>query len=909
MRLRFLALTPLLAIACLAPACSSDSSDDPSTAPRGELTYEVFPWTRELTADTLASADVSANDGTVRFRGAPAQVQGLKQGDVLLAGVSPTTPRGLLRMVLEARDEGGDVVVTTRPAPIQAAFRTLHARIPSAPVALDGTSTDPFRAIPQSKYAVSNGVGGGRSIDWRVFDQDKNRETKDDQLYVTGQVTGKVSLTAYVDLDWADDPVKVAKEIACLGTVGLLCKPELPDVKLGVIAEAIAAVEIDAEGAAAKEFSSDEIPMDDSSFDLPPLVIGPVVVFPSIDFIAQISGAATSQFHAKAGVHYSAVTEASIGLKSGPYFKPPTFTREVVPPTVETALTSEVKASVGPRIHLMFWDTFGPSVSALGYGRLRANTEANPCYAVDVGAELGVTLSLRIPWKLFDGGAETLAEALGLDGDLYSKHFGPYELFSVPDVASGSCGELPPGLHPPGDGPTLETFMSPSFTPWSRRYMDDSTYLYQYPYSFEAGQALIHADKSVDGGWLASGRGIYGVVKVSEGGELRWGKNLYIAPLDDREYESERPAAVAAQAANTAIWTAASRMTLMQLDQDGDLLWARRFVPTAPAGDAAGDALLALGSQLDPAAVVEAKDRSVFVLYSLLDTPKDGPALLLRATPEGKVLWAREIAFETQKTMIHAMALDGDDVLLSGYSWEPGSEVARVLRVRGDGSLAYAKRLDVCGNERVRPVELLRLASGAFAVVGGYDMAPERSFIAQMPADGSSVSVSAWETGDALADLRASQLVQSPMTGFISASQIVPITGSPLRLTKHDAQGVATNQVELTMTTDGTTRDSFPGAIRLTTDGGLLLFAHSERGMEGPPGLWLSKIPASTLTADFSGTPIALSTPSTSIPTCAATLTDESGFSLAEVGLESIDYTDHVKVKDVPLSEEKLLPK
>ena len=388
---------------------------------------------------------------------------------------------------------------------------------------------------------MGKSVGGGKSLDWRVFDQDGDSNTKDDQLYVTGQITGKVALTAYVDLDWLDEPARIAEEIACLGTVGIVCKPSLPDVKLGVRAEALAEVSIDAEGAASKRFESDEIPIDGTNVDLPPLVAGPVVIYPSIDFVAQVSGSATSRFHAAAGIEVLGRGRGVRGADERRLVHSADVHRAMVPPTVEATLSSEVKASVGPRIKLMFWDRFGPSVSALGYAKLRADCEKQPCFAIDAGAELGVSLSLKVPWKLFGGGAEALGDALGLSGDIYKKRFGPYELFSVPDVLTGTCGALPSNVYPPGEGPSEEAYKAPTFSPWSRRFADDSTRLYQYPYSFEAPQTVIHAEKSIDGGWLASGRGIYGVFKIGEGGDLRWSKNVNIAPLDDREYETSGP--------------------------------------------------------------------------------------------------------------------------------------------------------------------------------------------------------------------------------------------------------------------------------------------------------------------------------------------------------------------------------
>ena len=887
----------------------SSSEDPPPSTPLTELHYELLPWTHELTSETLAHIQVSEDDGTVRVTGAPIQLSELKTGDVLLAGLSPTTPRGLLRFVIEVHDDDGDIVIDTVPAPVQAAFLSLHAKIPANATMLDGSSaglqSTGIGTTSSALFSTSKSVGGGQAIDWQVFDQDGNRETKDDQLYVSGQVTGSLLLMASIDLDWLESPARIAEEIACLTSLGLFCQPSLPDVKLSVRAEAIAAVEIDAEGAAAKSFESDEFPIDGSEFDLEPIVAGPIVIFPSIAFVAQVSGSSNSRFHTKAGIKYQAITEASIGVTSGASMTPPTVTREITPPFAEVSLSSDLKASVGPRIELMFWGTFGPSVSALGYAKLRANTNETPCLALDVGAELSVKLSLRIPWKVF--GAEQLGKALGLAGDILSKRFGPFEIFSVPNVKTGTCQVLPADVYPPGEGPSLDAYSNPKFTPWSRRFGDQSTWLYQFPYSSQAPQTVIHAEKSVDNSLLASGRGIYGFLKMSEFGDLRWAKNVKIARLDSREFPIDRPSMFVTQALNTNLWAASSRFSLMQFDQDGELLWARRFVPVAPPGDEAGDKLFALGSQLDAVSIVQTNDGGLYILYALQHTPNNGPAILVRVDSKGELLWAKRIAFESDKTMVSVLALDGDELMLAGQSWVGVPQVARLLRMRANGSLVFAKRIDVCGNKSVRPSQLLRLASGAFAILGNYDTAVSKSFLLQVPSDASRVSsIFTWQ-GDQ--PVEASAIAQLPTTGFVTASVRNALQGSQIRIAHHDAQGSITKERELAWTapSDGWTNDQSPGALRLSTDGGLVIFAHSAQTTNNP-AIWVSKIPVSTLDVDFGSAPVTVSTPVSTPTSCTAALTDEVEFALEDVEFEQIDVTDKITVQTIPLDVETYLP-
>lgn len=867
---------------------NADGGADASTAPRGDITYEVFPWTKDLTAETKqAVTNVSTQDGSITFAGTPAQLAGLQPGDVLVSGASATIPDGLLRQVVEVKNEGGNTVLMTKPVPIQLAFKSLHIRAVSQATMLDGAS--PAAAAEalgqvqtQGRYSTSKGAKGGKDIDWRVFDLDKDRTTKDNQLYVTGNVHGELTLTTYVDLDWLDEPSAIADQVKCALKFPF-CTPKLPDVKLGIIAKAAAGVSIDAEGAARKGYDSDEFPIDGTAFDLPVIELGPVRIYPSIDFVAAISGDATSRFHAKAGLEYSASTEASIGLVSGPAFVPPTFEKTFTPPTVEVALGTSLKASVGPRVKLLFWKTFGPTVSVMGYGNLHADTAKTPCWGVDVGADLRIGLALRIPWDLLD--AESLGNALGLSGDIFHKTFGPFQLFEIPNVVTGACGKLPANVYPPGEGPSEDVYKAPTFTPWSKRYVDDTTNFYQYPYSSEAHQSRIHTDTAIDGGWLLSGKGIYGLAKIDETGALLWAKNVRLLEDLDFEGEIERPATVAAQAKSTNVWVATKRFTVGQVDQDGDLVWAKRYSPDVPDSDPNAATVRALGEDLDAVALQSLPDGGALVVYAVQETPKDGPAVLLRLDAGGGVVWSKTFKYETAKTFAPVLVPVDGDFLVAGSSWESGSNHAYVSRIKGDGSLGYAKKLGVCGNARVQPGQGIRIASGAIALTGSYDLAPERSFLVQFPADASTIGGTVWNSGSGVTDLVSNSVVQLPITGFLTSAGVVPVTGSQIRLTQHDGIGqiVDGKEREYSIDRGAGPYDTQSGAIRLTLDGGLLVFGHSDKGL-ADHGLWVSKIPANSLDADFSGTGVGKTTPQSVPSECGATVasfTDDPSFALA----------------------------
>ncbi len=97
----------LLAV-LLASACSSDAP------PAGQ---PALP------------ADKDDTKGTIRFTGAPASIVARQPGDVIVAGKSPSAPRGFVRAVVSVQADGADTVVETMPIPLQLAFKNLHVKL------------------------------------------------------------------------------------------------------------------------------------------------------------------------------------------------------------------------------------------------------------------------------------------------------------------------------------------------------------------------------------------------------------------------------------------------------------------------------------------------------------------------------------------------------------------------------------------------------------------------------------------------------------------------------------------------------------------------------------------------------------------------------------------------------------
>jgi hypothetical protein len=87
----------------------------------------VYDTTKSLDSETLAAL-VSDTNGTLQFSKTTSQLNGLEQGDVIVAPPNSTAvvPKGFLLTVLNTQSSGAGVTVDTRPAAMTEVFQELH---------------------------------------------------------------------------------------------------------------------------------------------------------------------------------------------------------------------------------------------------------------------------------------------------------------------------------------------------------------------------------------------------------------------------------------------------------------------------------------------------------------------------------------------------------------------------------------------------------------------------------------------------------------------------------------------------------------------------------------------------------------------------------------------------------------
>lgn len=847
--------TRILLVAAFGLALFGCGSEPDAPAERDHASYELHPWVTELGAtelDALLESDPAF--GTLRFAGTPARVAERQPGDVLVAGKSKRTPRGLLRAVVAVSTEGGDTVLETLPVPLPLAFAELHAKLAPRELGFAAPPAAPDQGpASQPQWSKSAVEGDQRVFDLQVYDVDQNPKTKNDQLYVHAELKGKVAFTASVDLDWLDSAGAVTHAKDCLKklakdpTVILSDCVTLPEVKVGFDASLSGDALLDVDGAASKPYVSEPILLNDEPWELPELWVGPVLLTPSLDFTARLEGDSATYFHARTQHGFDVAVAASVGTKSGVSAPKPTFTKTYSKPTVEVSSSGRAKASFGPRLSLLAYDSFGFSTELHAFGELSADQGKAPCWDYRLGFELTPAIRLTIPWKKF--GLSKLAKHMGWNHDFAYGALGSVTLYDAHPFADlpseeRACALPPPSALPLGEGPSSATYQNPTFTPWAKRLGEAQA---THPFVEKPGQARALVDKAHGSSWLLSGAHVGSVTHLSDGGAVAWTRPIELGLLPDEAALALEPRARGALALATSplqILVASDRFTLLALDYDGKLVWRRRL--RLPSG-LPGPEL----RELSAVALAPLSGGDSAVLYSRTTPDHAGSELvLIRASAQGVVRFARRIAFPTGQLSLGSVLVPvGQDVVVGGQSFEPSAEVAYVARFGEDGELVWARSLGACASTRVRLADGTLRASGDLAFVGTHEMSPERTFVASISPGGEARGAAAFWSGSSLQDVTGVALRELPTSGFVTLSRFTPMVGNRIELGTHDSQGHRTSGVSLSIATQagGALAHVAPAGLSLTTDGGALLVAHVAGDQAlNDHGLWVAKLPART---------------------------------------------------------------
>ncbi len=173
-------------IACTLPclvalaACSTDASPKPGpdAGPPAEDAIVLYPSTKLLDAATLALISERSEDlAQLSFRRVTPELAGIEAGDIVLGGISDSTPHGLLRRVLEVSREGDKLLWRTEQAGLADAIERGRIRLPetrlrdiarSVRKGMGADSYDQDITLALNDIDLGNGVTAGASLAFGV---------------------------------------------------------------------------------------------------------------------------------------------------------------------------------------------------------------------------------------------------------------------------------------------------------------------------------------------------------------------------------------------------------------------------------------------------------------------------------------------------------------------------------------------------------------------------------------------------------------------------------------------------------------------------------------------------------------------------------------------------------------------
>jgi alpha-tubulin suppressor-like RCC1 family protein len=336
------------------------TTDSPVTPSFGLSSSTVVLST--ATMDSLAS-DAS---GILTWPSpAPAQVQGLVAGNVIIAGVAPVTPEGLLASVDSVTTDGsGDVTVATSAATLDQAFTNLGV----------SESGNPLAIANSTFQATSAGV---RSLK-RAKDLGVNADVTLSLSHTDGafSVSGALDLRAKVDLS--------------LGlNTGFLDIPDGVHVSSSATVSAVAHLTASVSGSASWEIGDIRLDCFDIQVGPVPVVLCPTIPV-DLNATGSISLSADASVTVGAAMSWTSADPTALDahnlttspvLGGGPQ------------PGVSTTATGALALEAKPQIDI--YGVTGPEVTATAQLTASVNFAGSPYFSLQPSVSVGVGWSIN----------------------------------------------------------------------------------------------------------------------------------------------------------------------------------------------------------------------------------------------------------------------------------------------------------------------------------------------------------------------------------------------------------------------------------------------------------------------------------------------------------------------------------
>lgn len=343
----------------------------PATSSAATAGGRVAAHTVVLSRASLAALSEAQTDHTLIFTNPPAQVTKLAVGDVIVAGISPATPGGLLLKVTSVVTAGPEVTVRTSPAALSDALSAAGfggtMALSSGQVAGFTPARPGVRLLAAGPAPAAGLPGIGISIHTVLYAGTGHRDVS---------VSGSLSLTP--DLSFSAS-ISCCVHVSTKFTATITASAAL-SLKAGVDARA--------EG---------DYPLGEVDFEpIPVDILGvPVVIEPSLDL------SLTAKGEVKAGLDTGASQVLTVGgqvtAKDSQVSARPVYSRAgtFTPPAVNGSFT--VAAGIRSEFSATFNEIPGPSLVSTWYVlELTADPAASPWWTLWIENVAGIEYRLSL---------------------------------------------------------------------------------------------------------------------------------------------------------------------------------------------------------------------------------------------------------------------------------------------------------------------------------------------------------------------------------------------------------------------------------------------------------------------------------------------------------------------------------
>ncbi len=828
-----LSLSLFSALVLITTCSGGGGGSSGNSLPPDEYSAVLFSTTKTLSASSLANLAEVTTDGTFRFTGASSEVTAVKAQDVIIGGISDKTPYGFLRFVTSVgTNVQGDLLLYTMPAPVQLAFQKLHVKmarsIPDIGAAATGMA-GPLKF--GSKSAMKVGIWPPAvGVDYYPFNGDNDPLSADDQVHVTGTLSGGVDYTFGIDVDWGAVTNIPQAVQDCAQSLFIGCDP-IPEAIVNFGISGSLKADLSTQGVSFLPYTKD-VPVYGPVY-FTPIQIGLITLLPEFEISSKIEGAASSQFTTGLSLEADAGVGVSISSKKLiPSMSPqPYATVTATAPTVDATLDAYSKVRLGPQISLKLEGFAGPRAGMFGFAELKASqdnvAQGMPCYSLNSGVEgeLGFTIGVDFPIL----GSVTLAD-WNLTSNLWTH-----------EETSGACT---------GTSSTPANILqNPTFTPWAKAFgntVEPTGIPSTAPGGRIAGTVL---EQTIDGHFVVAGSGSKGLLKIDDQGNTVWSKR-FIGPLLGDPFISELLPDHVTYTEDAAMFVTAYPWALLKVDAGGNLVWAKQF-PFVPnnswwrisnmAPDGSGGVYLAASYGTDGT------------------KPLDVDTLVARLDSSGTVSWLRRIGDagvgEVPRIAVPfhgGLVVAGEKCTLDAAGL-CGAWTLWAIDFDSGGNVLWSRQYPLAASgASVFPLTGLEAVDGDLIIGGTIEMAPQRSFFAKIKPDGTMSFLTAYKKVYTvnLEDLALTSLVALPTSGYIAAGTHTPYPSSLGRdLWIASLDGIGQIQWIRQMRTPDDTPPTVPPtgsdelmpSILYTSDGGAFVAGYTEEEAGGGAGFWTLK--------------------------------------------------------------------